>query len=192
MLIDNLKKILEKRLSEKRYRHSISTYHKAIELAKIHNLDIQKVGVAGLLHDYAKEEKYSVIDEIMKKHFPDKNTENINIGLFHGYAGSVLVQEDLGFTDEDILNAIKYHVFGNVEMNDIAICVYVADYIEDTRPDTHNKINEIRKVALKNLKKACEMTAQATIEYNAKIGVPIYSDSIMLWEKLKNDLQSIN
>ncbi len=187
MLIDNLKEILEKKVSQKRFRHSVSTYHKAIEIAKLNNLDLEKVGVAALLHDYAKEESYDNIAKIMSKQFPNKNTDGVDMGLFHGYAGAVLVKQDLGFTDQDILDAIKYHVFGNIAMNDIAVCVYVADYIEDLRPDTHNKIKEIRKVALKDFKKACALTAQATIEYNAKIGAPIYSDTIMLWEKLKNE-----
>ena len=53
--LEELKSILKASLPLKRYKHSIDVYETALELASIHKLDVQKVGIAALLHDCGRE-----------------------------------------------------------------------------------------------------------------------------------------
>ena len=48
--------LLRKKLSPKRYRHSVAVMERAVELAKRYGVDVQKAKLAGLLHDVMKNE----------------------------------------------------------------------------------------------------------------------------------------
>ena len=118
-------------MKETRYLHSLSVAHVAYKIAKIHGLNYEKAYIAGMLHDTAK---YIANDEsltLMKKLYP----EYLDIGLYayHQFLGEMIAKNDFGVTDEDILNAIKYHTTGRKEMGWLEKLIYAADKIEPTR-----------------------------------------------------------
>ena len=51
---DEIKKILEKRLNDKRYYHSLCVADEAKRLAEKYGGDIEKCYLAGLIHDITK------------------------------------------------------------------------------------------------------------------------------------------
>ena len=53
--LEEFKSILKASLPLKRYKHSVAVYETALELASAHKLDMQKVGIAALLHDCGRE-----------------------------------------------------------------------------------------------------------------------------------------
>ena len=52
---DHIKSILKTLLSEHRYDHSLRVSHEAYLLAQHYHVDLDKVALAGLIHDAAKE-----------------------------------------------------------------------------------------------------------------------------------------
>ena len=58
---------------------------------------------------------------------------NENFKVLHGICGYLIVEKELGITDKDILNAIKFHVFGKENMNVYEEIVYLSDFIEPNR-----------------------------------------------------------
>lgn len=112
----------------KRYPHIYSTYKKALELSKRYHLDEYKVAIAAILHDYAKNEPLAKLVKYL-----DKSLLKYHSAIYHGEVGSILLQEELGINDQDIILAVKYHVTGHPNMNDTAKTVYIADFIEETR-----------------------------------------------------------
>jgi len=60
---------------------------------------------------------------------------------------------DLGLTDPEILRSIEIHTVGSHEMSTLDKIVYVADYIEPSRPALPY-IDEMRACAFTNLHKA--------------------------------------
>mgnify|MGYP000653557192 FL=1 len=48
-------------MSEKRFKHVLGVEKSAIELAERYGYDTEKAGLAGLIHDYAKEISDQVI-----------------------------------------------------------------------------------------------------------------------------------
>lgn len=163
LTIENALNIMKMK-DEKRFPHIYGTYKKAKELAIKYNIDEYKVCLAAILHDYAKNEP---IEKLVK--YIDKSFLKYNSAIYHGEVGSILIQEELGVDDKDVILAVKYHVTGHPEMNDIAKIVYIADFIEETR--THPKVEFCRKLS----------------NISLDIGVLAISDTIYNYLKTKKD-----
>ncbi len=164
MPIENIQQILEKKLTLKRYYHSIGVQKTAVKLAKIYSGPIQKASISGLVHDCAKDLsdkellKYAVkfgilLDDVL--HHSSK--------LLHGAVGAELAKIEFGINDEEILNAIKFHTIGKENMSLLEKIIYIADYIEPGR--NFKGVELLRKEALSNLDKAVLMTIDNTIRY---------------------------
>lgn len=131
MEIDKALSIIEEK-DPVRFPHILGTFKQARLLAKYYSLDDKKCSVAAILHDYAKGENKSRLKEIITK-YGDVNIIKYDEEIWHGEAGSILLKLELGITDKDILDAVRYHVTGHPDMNDYAKVVYIADYTEETR-----------------------------------------------------------
>ena len=191
-LIEKIKVDLKEILSEHRYNHSIGVMNKAIELAKIYNVDVDKAALAGLTHDIAKD--MSASDAIA---FAEKNNikldevEKINTRLLHGKIGALVVKEKYGL-DEQIQKSIEYHTETSKHMDLLAKIIYVADKIEDTRTPT-NFIRTVQKIALQDIDEAIiliiKFVIQELIEEDQLIHpAAIETLNYLKIEKLKNKL----
>lgn len=120
-------------LSEKRFRHSEGVVKRAIEYAKIYNVDEETVKLVAIAHDVAKEfteeenkqyiEKYNIqLDEI----------EQSNKNLLHSKIGAYICKDKYGFTD-DMANAVNYHTTGRDNMTILEKIIYLADATEESR-----------------------------------------------------------
>lgn len=132
---------LAKRLSEKELTHALYTAETASQLASIYGADEELAYVAGLLHDWDKEESS---EELFKKaeRFCIKIDEfnRKNPKLLHEKTGSASVHEyflyeisepfDLG---DRVVGAIARHTLAATDMSDLDMVIYVADMIEPTR-----------------------------------------------------------
>lgn len=149
-----IKNLLKKSISPQRYLHSKGVAKAARELCVWHGLDLIKGELAGLAHDYAKEMPEKSAREYAKKlgllkfkAISDKPQ------IAHGEIGAYILQKEGLITDEEILDAIRWHTYGNGEMSDIAKAVYIADIIEENRPPYPGR-DEVRQVCYKSLDKA--------------------------------------
>ncbi|WP_432204847.1 bis(5'-nucleosyl)-tetraphosphatase (symmetrical) YqeK [Cetobacterium somerae] len=188
MDINFLKKELSSILSKKRYEHSIRVLETAIELAKIYNIDLEKVAIAAILHDFAKEFKRDELVSISKIFFKEETEDYLdNIEILHSYAGTYIAKNKFNINDSDILNAIKYHTTGRKNMSLIEKIVYIADAIEPKRDYPH--VKKIRELAFKNLDKAILVEVNNKIEYLVNENLVIHINSIEMrnW-LLKNKL----
>ncbi|MDP0492821.1 MAG: HD domain-containing protein, partial [Fusobacterium sp. JB021] len=66
MEIEDIRKRVKKKLSDRRYRHTLGVEKMAVILAHKNNYDKKKVRIAALLHDYMKEEKIENLQNICK------------------------------------------------------------------------------------------------------------------------------
>ncbi len=119
--------IVKEKLSEKRFYHSECVVERCIEYAKIYDVDEEKMKIAGIAHDIAKEipkekqievaETYGVIlDEFEKKHIP----------LIHAKLGAVIAKKDFCCSD-DICESIKWHTTGKENMSIMEKILFIAD-----------------------------------------------------------------
>jgi len=135
--------------SEARYLHSLSVGRKAVEIVQRFNFDcdLKKIEIAGILHDYAKFEPLERYEEIVKRYNLDPSILNENYKILHSLLGDYIVREELGIEDKQILNAIKYHTTGSLEMDRFAEVIYVADLAEDLRTkEGLKRMQELAKI----------------------------------------------
>lgn len=133
--LKEMRERLKRSLSEKRYEHSLGVADEAVRLAKIHNADADKAYLAGLLHDTAKE----IPDKKLLKRAKAAGialdaVTKANPSLAHAPLGAWIAKTEFAVRDEDVLNAISYHSTGRPGMSVLEKIIYVADFIEPTRP----------------------------------------------------------
>lgn len=133
---DYILKWLEENLNEERFSHSLGTAKMAVELAKKYNLDVEKAEIAGLLHDCAKHFTNDELLKIIKEKLPEiPECELLNYKTWHAPVGALIAQEQFGVNDPEIINSIKYHTLGRVDMSTFEAIIFLADKVEtNTRP----------------------------------------------------------
>lgn len=150
MTLDDIKKDLKKRLSEKRYVHSKGVSQLAEKLAKAYGADPDKARLAGLVHDCAKELSLPDMQALVKgKGLALDDYMMGSRALLHGPAGSVLAEKAYGITDKDILSGVYYHTTGCPDMTLMEKIIFLADYIEPSRD--FPGVDHLRKTAFKDL-----------------------------------------
>lgn len=172
-----IKKLLKKHLSEKRYVHSLCVADEAEKLAKKYGADKDKAEIAGLLHDIMKEadpkEQLKVIE---KAGIILNNIEEKSKKLWHQIAGMAYCETELNIEDEDILNAIRYHTSGRKEMSLLEKIIFIADFTSKDRD--YDGVGKMRKLSDDSLEEAMVFGLSFTIEELAKDNKLIISDSI--------------
>ena len=156
---------LEKKLTQKRYEHSLGVEYVSGCLAMVYGADVEKALTAGLLHDCAKcltgDEK---IARCTKLGLPVSDVEKKNPELLHAKLGAYYARTKYGVTDENILSAIEFHTTGKPDMNVLEKIVFVADYIEPNRRPL-NEIAEIRKEAFTDIDTCIVHILKNTLSY---------------------------
>jgi len=143
--IEQIKLQLQDNVGSKICAHCIRTMEEAEKLAKIYNIDIEKVKIAALLHDCGK--------------LWDKKAENLK----HAIVGAELAKNIYHVDDVDILNAIRYHTTGREAMSTLEKIIYIADKIEPNR--NFEGVEEMRNLAYDNINNAIIKSLMSTIDY---------------------------
>lgn len=135
MYINNLKEKLQSMMTEERFNHTEKTRDIASEIASCYDIDKEKVEIAALLHDCAKEmPKEEMKIWIYKYNIALDEIEEKEQGLWHQIVSAIIAKKDFGVKDQEILQAIRFHSTGDANMSLLAKIIYIADYIE-TWPD---------------------------------------------------------
>ena len=163
-------------MSPKRFNHVLGVERAAIALAEKYGYDTEKAGLAGLLHDYAKELPDQEFLGLIDKYKLDPELKNWGNNVWHGMVGIYKIQEDLNLQDSEILRAIEIHTVGASQMTDLDKVIYVADYIEHNR--AFPGVDEAREIAELSLNKAVAYETAHTVEHLAHQGFPIYPQTL--------------
>ncbi|QPC46955.1 bis(5'-nucleosyl)-tetraphosphatase (symmetrical) YqeK [Mangrovibacillus cuniculi] len=166
-------------LTEKRYIHTIGVMETAITLASKYAVDQKKAELAAIFHDYAKFRDLDEMRNIIVQKSLDPLLLSFHSELWHAPVGALLVQQEIGIVDEEILSAIRYHTSGRKEMTELEKIIYVADYIEPGRD--FPGVEEVRKLAEVSLDAALKQSVKNTINFLLKKEVPIYPDTLNLY-----------
>ncbi len=118
-------------LSPNRIKHSVQVAKMARKIAESNHLDKKKSFLAGLLHDIAKEVPDDNREFIMGTYYPEYH--HMYKWLHHQFVGEFLAKNSFNVSQEDVLDAIKWHATGNKNMSWLAQVLYSADKIEPTR-----------------------------------------------------------
>lgn len=145
-------KLVENKLSAKRFYHTQNVANLGAELALLYDVDVRKTALACLLHDITKEESLKLqLQNLQNSDIIVKNEIKISPALYHSKTGMLFVRDKLKITDEEILNAISYHTTGAKNMTMLQKIVYVADAISLDRK--YKGVEQYRKLAKQDLEK---------------------------------------
>ncbi|MGV3010941.1 bis(5'-nucleosyl)-tetraphosphatase (symmetrical) YqeK [Streptococcus thoraltensis] len=173
---DQLLEKLQSVMSAKRFTHVLGVERSAIELARLNGYDEVKAGLAGLLHDYAKESSDQEFLNLIDKYHLDPDLKHWNNNVWHGVVGIYKIQEELGLKNPEILRAIEIHTIGAAEMTTLDKIVYVADYIEHNRD--FPLVAKAREIAQQDLNQAVAYETVNTVAFLAQKAQPIYPKTI--------------
>ncbi|MDM8534141.1 bis(5'-nucleosyl)-tetraphosphatase (symmetrical) YqeK [Clostridiaceae bacterium HSG29] len=167
-----------------RYKHSIGVMETAMELAEIHGEDVEKIKIAGFLHDYAKMYSNKKLREYVKEYNLDLDPMLIYTkDLCHGPVGAELIKERFNVTDEIILNSIRYHTFADRNMSKFDMILYLADLIEPNRK-IFSGYHKIKKLAYTDVEAAMVVALDKSIKYIIEKGEKLYIESVELRNRL--------
>ena len=180
-------KIVKEQLTEHRYQHTLGVMETAITLAKQYGADIKKAELAAIFHDYAKFRPKDEMKEIIVSQGFPQDLLAYNAELWHAPVGTYLVEKEVGITDREVLDAIRYHTSGRPKMSLLEKVIYLADYIE---PGRHFPgVEEVREIAKENLDEALIKAVQNTILFLMKKKQTVYPDSFYTYNDLVGKLE---
>lgn len=169
--------LIRSRLSDYRFYHSVCVAEAAVQLAERFGADVEQAYVAGILHDVMKEEEPSVQRAYIEKAGERMSDLEIRIGkVYHQMSGAAYVRLELGITDPDILNAIRYHTTARRDMSLLEQIIYLADFIS---ADRHYKdVETMRAKVDEGLEPGMFYALTYTITDLARQGRPIHPDTV--------------
>lgn len=175
--------LLQKRLSERRYRHSLAVMKQAVFLAKRYGAQMHAAAMAGLLHDICKDEPQRKLLQFLENSDIILSAEEvISPQLWHAIAGSEYCRSVLGITDLDVLAAIRYHTTARAGMSLLEQVVYLADLTSNDRdyPD----VAVMRRLAETDIPQAMRYAMDYIIGDLLHRGAPLHPDTVGCYNEL--------
>jgi len=173
--IDNY---LKNNMSDDRYQHTLRVIETASNIAG--NKDyLEKVKIAALCHDLCKGYPESKLQRLVKNsNWPLKSFEYKEASLLHGPASAYLTEKKFDITDNQILEAIRYHTIGHPDLGLIGKIIFLADKIEPGRD--YPGRGEIYKLALDDIEQAILKLTNHNLEYLMNRNIEIHPNLILL------------
>ncbi len=175
--------LLKKLLTEYRFKHSLNVSAEAVRLAERYGGDVDKAEFAGLMHDVMKDVGKDEQLRLMREYCVDLNeVERREPKLWHAIAGAVYLENTLGISDRDILNAVRYHTTGRAGMSLLEKIIYIADFTSAERD--YKGVEEIRAAADRGLEVAMEETLSFSVKDLVKKRCPIEPHTFEAYNEL--------
>lgn len=185
IIYEKIKKDLKISMTSRRYMHTLGVVQVAEELANINNVEIDKVRLAAIAHDVAKEWSYEEIEEFCKENNLDFSYLEGFKNVLHSHLGAEVIKNWYDVKDEDILNAIKYHTTGRAAMSTLEKIIYLADFLDPGRDVEKYKENfeKAKMYSYENLDKGMSFVLERTLIYLGDKAV--YEDTKKAYEYYK-------
>ena len=134
--IELLRKRVATLLSKKRFSHTLGVARCAVMLSEFCGEDKSEAEAAALLHDITKEYSSEKQLEILGLSGITLDDEDILVPkIWHAYTAPYIIKRDFGdFATPNVLNAVYNHTIGHPKMTVFDEIIFLADFIEDTRP----------------------------------------------------------
>ena len=158
-------------LDAKRLVHSKNTALVALSLNRnfCPKIDEDKLLLAGLLHGvgkmYDKTELPNNIQNVIPK-------DSIGTPVQHQFVSAEIVKNDFHISDEDVLNAIRFHTTGRENMSQFEKLIYVSDLISYER--NFQGVESLRKAVYNDFEKGFITCLTYSRDYVVETGREVY------------------
>ena len=155
-------KLLIEKIGEKRFNHTIRVVETAEKLAEFYKIDIESAKIAAYFHDCGKYLDKSRLFKEANDYGLDIDDEmKLSPQIIHGFLAANIIARDYGIDDIDVLNSIRYHTTGRINMSTLEKIIYISDYIEPGR--SFEGVETVRDMIYKNLDMALYTALNQTI-----------------------------
>lgn len=180
--LEYFRDILKKRLSDRRFYHSCMVSDEAVKLAEKYGADKTKAQFAGLVHDIEKDTPTAEqLATIAKYDIKLSEVEKSAPKLLHAIAGYAVLKNEYGVSDEDILNAVRYHTTARAGMSILEKIIYLADFISADRD--YEGVDKLRKAVYQSLDCAMDVSLCFSITELLNKKVPVHIDTVLAWNQ---------
>ena len=163
-----------------RFNHSIGVMKMALKLNAMHRLGIDedKIKIASLLHDIAKNIDVNEQIELLLSCVPEVVTKELydSLPVIHAFCGKVIAKYQYNIEDEEILDAIFYHTTGRSAMSNLEKLIFLSDYTEEGR--IGENFEQVRSVSYKSIDEAIVKMLEQNFEYIKSKNMHIHSLSL--------------
>lgn len=154
MEVNVIKNCLKQNLNRDRYEHSVRVAETAHMLALRFSLNADKAYIAGLLHDCAKDIDISNLIKIAEEMGIEINEVQREkpMKFLHANVSAYIAEKLYDISDKDILQAIRLHHEGSVDMSSFDKVIALSDMIEPNRK--FSDIDELRQILKSSIDEA--------------------------------------
>lgn len=178
------RRLAKKRLSAKRYQHTLNVRRMAVKLAKRWGADPEKAALAALLHDTAKELPREEMLQILNDNaIMAENAQNRPSPVWHGICAAILAQTQWGVEDEEVLSAIRCHTTGKLGMSLLDEIVFLADMTSAERD--YPEVDYLRKLEKKDIHQAMREALEMNLHWLEESGKPVDEETRAALEDLR-------
>ena len=158
-------------LDAKRLVHSKNTALVALSLNRnfCPKIDEDKLLLAGLLHDVGKMYDKTELPNNIKNVIPK---DAIGTPVQHQFVSAEIVKNDFHISDEDVLNAIRFHTTGRENMSRFEKLIYVSDLISYER--NFQGVESLRKAVYNDFEKGFITCLTYSRDYVVETGREVY------------------
>jgi predicted HD superfamily hydrolase involved in NAD metabolism len=150
--LDSVRNRLRAEMEPETLAHAERSAELAVRLAKQHGVDPERAELAALIHDVADHFSARELLILTERYGLDVSLTEARVPqLLHGKVGAEILRRDWGISDEELLDAVRYHITGGVRMTPLAKVVFVADKLEPARDRHYGGLDSIRELAMVNL-----------------------------------------
>lgn len=178
------RRLAKKRLSAKRYQHTLNVRRMAVKLAKRWGADPEKAALAALLHDTAKELPREEMLQILNDNaIMAENAQNRPSPVWHGICAAILAQTQWGVEDEEVLSAIRCHTTGKPGMSLLDEIVFLADMTSAERD--YPEVDYLRRLEKKDIHQAIREALEMNLHWLEESGKPVDEETRAALEDLR-------
>lgn len=157
----NATKIIEL-IGEKRFQHSLGVMKTAKHYCEKLGADVEKGQIAGLFHDCGKFMDKKLAFDFIKEHGLEYKLEYLeNYQLLHPHLGADVAKIVFNVTDEEILNAIRFHTTLRENPTLLEKIIFITDAIEPGRD--FEGVDKLRSLTEENIDKGILYSLEDTI-----------------------------
>lgn len=158
-------------LDAKRLVHSKNTALVALSLNRnfCPKIDEDKLLLAGLLHDVGKMYDKTELPNNIKNAIPK---DSIGTPVQHQFVSAEIVKNDFHISDENVLNAIRFHTTGRENMSQFEKLIYVSDLISYER--NFQGVESLRKAVYNDFEKGFITCLTYSRDYVVETGREVY------------------
>lgn len=177
---DKYFKFISENLKPSRVFHTEGVILASLAFAKKLGVDSYKTLLAALLHDCAKYLDYRDFDGF-------KLPENVPQPVIHQYLGEYVAREILGVTDNEVLNAIRYHTTGRPKMTKLEKIIFCADMVERSRD--YPELEFLRQSLRENFEQGFYECLKASVDFVKASGNQVFDLSLKALSYYKNIME---